>query len=214
MQIAARLIELREGLAFAWDAIRDKLRSILTTLGIVIGVLTVTLMGTAIEGMHRAFVKSVSAIGGDVLYAHRRSWFIESAAEWRRMEKRRPITLAQARAVEKQMKQARAVAPVVDAGLPIKFRNRESTRVQVIGTTEQFLLISSVGVAQGRFLTPSPAAAIRRCRSPGIRGRRIRAASAGSICSPARRSTTRIRCTGPVATRTGRCSAPSAIRPT
>jgi len=146
--------ELREGLAFAWDAIRaNKLRSILTTLGIVIGIVTVTLMGTAIDGMHRAFVKSVSAIGGDVLYLQRRGWFIDSVAEWRRVWKRRPITIAEARMVAKQMKQARAVAPVVEAGFPVKYGNRESSRVQVIGTTDPFLLISGMTVAQGRFLS-------------------------------------------------------------
>jgi putative ABC transport system permease protein len=154
LHLVSRLVELREGLAFAWDAIRaNKLRSLLTTLGIVIGVVTVTLMGTAIDGMHRAFVKSVSAIGGDVLYVQRRDWFINSHAEWRRMEKRRPISLLQARAVERQLKQARAVAPVVEAGLPIKFRNRESLSVRVVGTTEQFLFTSGVNVEQGRFLT-------------------------------------------------------------
>ena len=44
--------ELKEGLAISWSAIRaNKMRSILTTLGIVIGIVTVTLMGTAIEGV-------------------------------------------------------------------------------------------------------------------------------------------------------------------
>ena len=45
------LTELQEGLAISWSAIRaNKMRSVLTTLGIVIGIVTVTLMGTAIEG--------------------------------------------------------------------------------------------------------------------------------------------------------------------
>jgi putative ABC transport system permease protein len=148
------LAELREGLAFAWDAMRaNKLRSVLTTLGIVVGVVTVTLMGTAIDGLHRAFVKSISAIGGDVLYLERRDWFIESHAMWQRMQKRRPITLAQARTVARQMKQVRAVAPVVGAGFPIKYKNRESSSVQVVATTDQFLITSGVNVAQGHFLS-------------------------------------------------------------
>lgn len=150
--------ELREGLAFAWDAIRaNKLRSILTTLGIVIGIVTVTLMGTAIDGVHRAFLKSVSGIGADVLYAQRRGWFIDSAAEWRRLEKRRIITIAQARAVARQLKQVRGVAPIAETGAPIKFKNRESGRVQIIGTTDQFLITSGVAVAQGRFLSAGEA---------------------------------------------------------
>ena len=77
------LTELREGLGISWGAIRaNKLRSVLTTLGIVIGIVTVTLMGTAIEGLNRAFMKSISFIGADVLYVSRSSWFIDSQQEW------------------------------------------------------------------------------------------------------------------------------------
>src|SRR6266850_8127862 len=80
--------ELHEGLAISWSAIRaNKLRSVLTTLGIVIGIVTVTLMGTAIEGLNRAFVKSISFIGADVLYVERRAWFIDSYEEWVRTQK-------------------------------------------------------------------------------------------------------------------------------
>src|SRR6266496_236635 len=64
--------EIHEGLKISWAAIRaNKLRSTLTTLGIIIGVVTVTLMGTAIEGLNRAFLKSISIIGTDVLYVQR-----------------------------------------------------------------------------------------------------------------------------------------------
>src|SRR5262252_1869887 len=77
------LTELKEGLIISWSAIRaNKLRSTLTTLGIVIGIVTVTLMGTAIEGLNRAFLKSISFIGGDVLYVDRGAWFNNSYQEW------------------------------------------------------------------------------------------------------------------------------------
>ena len=46
--------EVREGLRISWGAIRsNKLRSGLTTLGIVIGILTVSLMATAIQGLNQ-----------------------------------------------------------------------------------------------------------------------------------------------------------------
>jgi len=58
------LTELREGLGISWSAIRaNKMRAVLTTLGIVIGIVTVTLMGTAIHGLNAAFLTSVSAVG-------------------------------------------------------------------------------------------------------------------------------------------------------
>ena len=148
------LTEIREGLWIAWDAIRaNKLRSMLTTLGIVIGVVTVTLMGTAIDGLNRAFLRSISMLGADVLYLSRTSWFINSYEEWLKVRDRRDITLAQVRQLEKQMTLARAIAPFVDARRPVKYKNRSSGGVTIIGTTEQFQFTSGSAVAEGRFLS-------------------------------------------------------------
>jgi len=60
--------EMLESLRIAGDALRaNKLRAGLTTLGIVIGIVTVTLMGTAIQGLKRGFTQSVRMLGTDVL---------------------------------------------------------------------------------------------------------------------------------------------------
>jgi putative ABC transport system permease protein len=150
------LTELREGLGISWSAIRaNKMRSILTTLGIVIGIVTVTLMGTAIEGLNRSFLKSISFIGADVLYVARFDWFIHTHEEWVRAQKRRPISLAQAIALEKQLSMARAVAPTAQTQDRVQYKRRHSDSVAIIGSTDQFLITSSVSVAQGRFMTPA-----------------------------------------------------------
>ena len=61
MKIADFAYQLKEGLAISFQAIRaNKMRSVLTTLGIVIGIVSVTLMGTAIEGLSRGFTESIS----------------------------------------------------------------------------------------------------------------------------------------------------------
>src|SRR5260370_10232867 len=117
--------ELKEGLGISWGAIRaNKLRSVLTTLGIVIGIVTVTLMGTAIEGLNRAFLKSISVIGADVLYVQRFNWFNHSQENWVKMQKRRIITLPQLDALEKQLTLARAIAPFVDCEQRVQYKKR------------------------------------------------------------------------------------------
>src|ERR1044071_135608 len=148
--------ELKEGLGISWSAIRaNKLRSALTTLGIVIGIVTVTLMGTAIEGLNRAFLKSVSFIGADVLYVQRFNWFTHTHEEWMKMQKRRPIPLSQVEGVAKQMTMAAAVCPMVDSTERVQFKKRHSDGVTVLGTTEEYLSIGNLTFAQGRFLSAS-----------------------------------------------------------
>jgi putative ABC transport system permease protein len=150
--------EIKEGLRISWGAIRaNKLRSALTTLGIIIGVVTVTLMGTAIEGLNRAFLKSISFIGADVLYVQRFNWMTHSYEEWSKMQKRKPITVAQAQALAKHLTLSKAVAPVADTAQRIQYKNRRSDNVMILGTTDQFLYTGNLSLAEGRFLTPSEA---------------------------------------------------------
>jgi len=153
------LVELREGLKISFGAIRaNKLRAVLTTLGIIIGVVTVTLMGTAIAGLNQSFMNSISRLGADVLYVTRESWMIRSHEEWLKMRQRRDITLDQAQALQRQAGFVSAVAPVAEDSQPVKSENRRADNVQLVGTTEQYLAVSGLSVTEGRFLTPAEVA--------------------------------------------------------
>ena len=149
------LTELKEGLFISWDAIRaHKLRSTLTTLGIIIGILTVTLMGTVIEGLNAAFMNSISFMGADTLYVSRRSWVEDSEEEWLRAQRRPPITMDQARLVAERMRSARAVAPLTQTMQPVRHGNLKSDSVFVVGTTDQYAITGGLTVSDGRFLSP------------------------------------------------------------
>lgn len=152
------LVDLKEGLSIAWDAIRaNKLRSLLTTLGIIIGVVTVTLMGTAIDSMNRAFHDSISVIGADTLYVNRIGWILNSDVDWEKMWRRRNITVEQARAVEDQMTRVRGVAPRVDISQTVRYGDKMANNVHVIGTSDQYLVTSSFSLDEGHFITPADA---------------------------------------------------------
>ena len=153
------LSELREGFGISWDALRaHKLRSSLTTLGIVIGIVTVTLMAAAIEGLDHAFLQSISSLGADVFYVQRNSWINENTeGTWLKAQKRRPLRLAEAGALAGQLPLA-AVAPVAnDSGDSVKYKDRSANTAFIVGTTEAYLDTSGVSVAQGRFLTAADA---------------------------------------------------------
>jgi putative ABC transport system permease protein len=152
-------VEIREGFGISWDAIRaNKMRSVLTTLGIVIGIVTVTLMGTAIEGLDRAFLKSISALGADVFYVQRNNWMTRTWEAWIKERNRRPIRLVEAEALARQLTLAAAVAPTADDDGSVKYKNRSASAVTILGTTEDYLLTSGVNVSQGRFLSAADSA--------------------------------------------------------
>src|SRR5438477_10244012 len=69
------LYELSESWKIAASQMRSNLtRSTLTALGVVIGIVAVTLMGTAIGGIPVGFDKSMAVLGNDVLYVNQWPW--------------------------------------------------------------------------------------------------------------------------------------------
>jgi putative ABC transport system permease protein len=75
------LYEFNESVRIAMAQIRaNKMRSTLTALGVVIGIVAVTLMGTAIRGIDIGFEKSLAMLGGDILYVDKWPWL--GAEDW------------------------------------------------------------------------------------------------------------------------------------
>ena len=153
------LTEILEGFGISWAAIRaNKMRSILTTLGIVIGIVTVTLMGTAIEGLNKSFMSSISSLGADVFFVDKNAWFNNNEGDWSKAQRRRPFKLADAATVAAQLTLSSAVAPLAGTDAKVEFERKNSGRVRIVGTTEQYLTISGVGIAAGRFFSAADAA--------------------------------------------------------
>ncbi|MBI5464974.1 MAG: ABC transporter permease [Ignavibacteriales bacterium] len=144
--------EFREGMVIAFRAIRaNKMRSVLTAVGIIIGIVSVTLMGTAIEGLNRAFNRSIAAIGADVLYVQKWPW--GGGQDWWTIRNRKDIRLQQSRVLEKQMTLARAISPIMGARRTVKYERKYIESVIVIGTDADFLETVGTDLEFGRFFT-------------------------------------------------------------
>ena len=153
MKIADFAYEVKEGLAISFQAIRaNKMRSVLTTLGIVIGIVSVTLMGTAIEGISRSFNQMVSKIGADVLFVQKFSWF-SSQEDWEASRNRKNIDLKQFKAVRDHGTTIAAVTPLTGTRLPIKYRSLSSDGIIAIGVNEQYVTVGGLTMEMGRFFS-------------------------------------------------------------
>jgi putative ABC transport system permease protein len=146
------LSELREGLRISAGAIvANKLRSGLTTLGIVIGILTVSLMAMAIEGLHAAFMRSVSALGSDVYYIEKMPW--ERGNTWWKYRSRRDFTVQDGKRIAEESTHALAVSVEASSNWPVTYQDRSAQGVWICGNNEQSALVRQLDVKQGRFLS-------------------------------------------------------------
>ena len=128
----------------------NKMRSILTALGIVIGVLSVTLMGTLISGLDRSFEVSMSWLGKDILYISRYEWF--SDMEWWEVKNRPQMRPEYVNKIMQRSKYALAVAPVMQRGASLSYKDKE-IQTEIFGTNEEYMETISTDIAKGRFFT-------------------------------------------------------------
>ena len=128
----------------------NKTRSILTALGIIIGVVSVTMMGTLISGLDKTFESSMSWLGKDILYVSRYEWFGDM--EWWEVRNRPRIRPEYVDKVKERSKYALAVAPVMQRGANLS-RDEKKTRTEIFGTNEDYMETITTNIVQGRFFS-------------------------------------------------------------
>jgi putative ABC transport system permease protein len=128
---------------------RNTLRSVLTTLGVIIGVAAVIAMVHLGEGATRRITNDISSLGRNLLFvfpgAGRRTATVVSAP---------PFDIADARAIAEEVSGVAGAAPSAGgAGLAV-FGNK-NWRTGITGTTNDYFRVREWGLAGGRFFLES-----------------------------------------------------------
>jgi putative ABC transport system permease protein len=144
------LFELRESMVIALRAIKgNKVRSILTMLGIIIGIAAVVTMSTAIKGIDNSFQNGISALGTDVLYVDKWAWYTNE--EWWKMRNRKNITLEEYDKFRELAKLPVASAPDTKTNQTVKYGDRRVEGVFIHGSTSEYIRTVNFDFSQGRF---------------------------------------------------------------
>jgi len=149
--------ELRESVRIAFGAlVGHRLRSALTTLGIVIGVTTVIAIVAIIQGMDRSFEAQVQFLGAHTLYVDKWKW-LNLSGDWWVYRNRKPIGQRELQAILKESRVAVAAAPNAFARTTVARREKELGNVQLAGTSAEYLQTNGGTVRAGRFLVEGDA---------------------------------------------------------
>ena len=141
-----------ESLRMAYFSVNsNKLRSFLTTLGIVIGIFSVTIMGTLISGLDQSFERSMSFLGRDVLYISKHEWFGDK--DWWEMKNRRDLKAEYLDDLKSQSKYVLAAAPVAMRSGDVKWKDKKAMGISMIGTSAEYMRTSNLEINYGRFFT-------------------------------------------------------------
>jgi putative ABC transport system permease protein len=146
--------QLVEGMKIAFSAIRsNKLRSGLTSLGVVIGIAFVIFMGWFLKGLDNAFEGAIATLGTDVIYIDKFDW--AGRKSWRETMGRPDITIRQCEELRDRMQTAEAVSILGrkwNSG--IKYCNQNYNGITIVGANSVYADIAAGVIKTGRFFSP------------------------------------------------------------
>ena len=134
--------------------VANRTRSFLTALGVIIGIVAVTLMGTAIGGINTGFNRSMALLGDDILYVSKNPWATDRD-DWE-FRNRRDIKSEYAERLQTIIDGTRGSQLLKAVPTANTFRNvvrgdYQASSVFTLGTTDEYLNIASIDFRDGRF---------------------------------------------------------------
>lgn len=143
--------EIVEGFRFAKEAmVSNKLRAMLSSLGVVIGISFVIMMGWILSGLDKAVEDTFNIIGSDMLYVDKWDW--AGGANWKDLQARKNISLNQAEELISRIKSADIAVPVARKfGAKLKYGSDTYQGMSFEGTTANFALTPGGAILEGRF---------------------------------------------------------------
>src|ERR1051325_8287329 len=149
-----------EGLRMARQALRaNPLRSALTMLGIIIGIVTVTMMSAFVTGLDAMFHETTSFMGADVYYIDKHSW---QGGDWMMQRNRPNISKEEAQLLERRMTTAKAVSvSASEWSTKLKFGTNELEGIRAQGVDRNAEITGNIDLEMGRTFATQELASAR-----------------------------------------------------
>jgi len=133
----------------AIQALRTNLlRSLLATLGVIIGVAAVVAAMSILQGATREILKTVNSFGSNVLMVHPGA----ARRKGRHVGEVKTLTIENAQTISRQCPAVARTAPEVMGIAQIKFYSKNRT-CTVLGTSNEYTRIRDYNTEYGRFVT-------------------------------------------------------------
>ncbi|MGI4852802.1 MAG: ABC transporter permease [Janthinobacterium lividum] len=133
----------------------NKLRTVLTLLGVVIGVAAVISVVTLVNGANAYVDQKLNRYGSDVFTVSKQPNLITSFAEYTRYQKRRNILLDDFNTVNDHCKTCRMVGASQGSSVGVKYGTDSIAGVSLRGWTAAMADLSNLNIIEGRSFTPT-----------------------------------------------------------
>lgn len=145
---------LKESLFFALDSlIVNKLRTILSLLGITIGIFAMISVFTLVDSLENNIKSSIQGLGDNVIYVQKWPWSFDSGQPWWEYIRRPVPKQEEFKMVKKLSQTAESVAMIISGRTVLKYESNSIDGASFIGGTHEYNDIWDLKIEQGRYMT-------------------------------------------------------------
>ena len=146
-------MQVSESFRIAVSTLRaHKVRSLLTVIGTVIGVMSVVTVVSVIEGVNKYVSERLVEEGSNTFYVDQFG-LITDYEQYLEALKRKELTLDDARALERLSPSVEAAGAVAGSAKDVRYRSRSVSGVRVLGVDEGYETVQRLEVESGRLLS-------------------------------------------------------------
>ncbi len=144
-----------ENIRMGFDTLRShKMRSFLTVLGVIIGVLTVIVISSILTGMRSSIINLVEQYGTHNIYAFHLTTGPHMGPRDREEWQRKPLTVEDAEAIRRE---ASLIEDVSYQGFAfqsptVKYRDKSYRQAQLQGVSPNHAAVTNIALEEGRFI--------------------------------------------------------------
>ena len=147
-------METKEAFRIALQSLwANKLRTVLTLLGVVISVASLIAVVTLINGAQVYVATKVNKQGANVFTVSQQPSIITSYDEYIKFQKRKVISLEQYRAMKEQCTLCKEVGAMQSTTGPVVYGKESATDVQIRGYTSYMPEMQNLDIVEGRSFT-------------------------------------------------------------
>jgi putative ABC transport system permease protein len=147
-------MEFKEAIKLAQQSLwANKLRSVLTLLGVVIGVASVIAVVTLVNGANTYVTTKFSSYGADVFTVSKMPQIITSSQDYQRFQKRKDILLPDFQYIKDNCEHCVGIGAMQSTTAKVVRGTQSVTDTRIRGYTSQMLLLQNLNIEQGRGFT-------------------------------------------------------------
>jgi putative ABC transport system permease protein len=147
--------QVSESTIFAFQALKgNKVRTILSTLGITIGIFSIILVLALVDSLERNVKKSIDTLGKDAIIVDKWPWDFSGDYKWWKFMNRPNPTLNELKQIELNSQLSEAACLVATmGGATVEYGSNSASGVSISGVTHDYYRVKNFNIFDGRYFT-------------------------------------------------------------